>query len=181
MVDYYVKTYTIRKRKLDDGIIEKQINSKNMKSISAKYFECTCKYRKINENGQERMTTETNVVDALSFSEAEGRFIEEMKPYINGEFEVTSIKVAPYKEVFFSDKESDDRWYKVKIALIAIDEKTGKEKRTNVYYLVQAATLNGAIKNINEAIGSTMMDYISIAATETKIWEVFTYNKNTED
>ena len=146
-----------------------------MRSRSSKFFECTCKYQKTCEDGLLKKVTEVNVVDALSFSEAETRFVSEMSQYVSGEFDVTAIKVAPYKEVFFSDKETDDRWYKVKIALISFDERTEKEKRTNVYYLVQAASLDGAVNNINEAFNGTMMDYASIAVSETKIWEVFEY------
>lgn len=146
-----------------------------MRSRSSKFFECTCKYQKTGEDGLLKKVTEVNVVDALSFSEAETRFVSEMSQYVSGEFDVTAIKVAPYKEVFFSDKETDDRWYKVKIALISFDERTEKEKRTNVYYLVQAASLDGAVNNINEAFNGTMMDYASIAVSETKIWEVFEY------
>ena len=149
-----------------------------MKAISAKYFECTCKYEKTQEGGTMKKVSETNVIDALSFAEAETRFVEEMSQYISGEFDVTAIKIAPYKEVFFSDKESDDRWYKVKMALITFDEKTGKEKRSNIYYLVQADSIDGAVKNTNEAFGNSMTDYVSIAVSETKVFDVFLYTKD---
>lgn len=149
-----------------------------MKAISAKYFECTCKYEKTQEDGTMKKVSETNVIDALSFAEAETRFVEEMSQYISGEFDVTAIKIAPYKEVFFSDKESDDRWYKVKMALITFDEKTGKEKRSNIYYLVQADSIDGAVKNTNEAFGNSMTDYVSIAVSETKVFDVFLYTKD---
>lgn len=151
-----------------------------MRSLTSKFFECTCKYQKTGEDGLLKKTTETNVIDALSFSEAETRFINEMSQYINGEFEVTAIKVAPYKEVFFSDKEADDRWYKAKVALITIDEKSEKEKRTNITYLVQAGSLDGAVKNINDAFSGSMMDFASISVSETKIWDVFEYAKKEE-
>lgn len=149
-----------------------------MKAISAKYFECTCKYEKTQEDSTMKKVSETNVIDALSFAEAETRFVEEMSQYISGEFDVTAIKIAPYKEVFFSDKESDDRWYKVKMALITFDEKTGKEKRSNIYYLVQADSIDGAVKNTNEAFGNSMTDYVSIAVSETKVFDVFLYTKD---
>ena len=152
-----------------------------MRQISAKYFECTCKYDKQQEDGSVKKTSGTNVVDALSFAEAEAHFIEEMSSYVSGEFDVTAIKIAPYKEVFFSDKEEDDRWYKVKVALITYDEKTGKEKRSNIYYLVQAASIDGAIKNTNEVFGSSMMDYMSIAVSETKIFDVFLHTEKKEE
>lgn len=116
-------------------------------------------------------------MDALSFSEAEQRIIEEMSAYISGEFEITDVKKATYKEVFFSDCETEDRYYKAKLQFITIDEKTEKEKRSNVTYLVQAATLDGSVKNINEVMDSTMIDYEKSNIAETKIMDVFEYKK----
>ena len=151
-----------------------------MRSIAARYFECTCKYEKVQEDGTKKMVSEIDVVDALSFSEAETRFIEEMKPFFNERFEVTAIKIAQYKEVFFSDKESDDRWYRAKVAFISIDERSNKEKRQNVTYLVQAASLDGAIKNVNEVMRGSLIDYTSISVSETNIFDVFQYVKEKE-
>ena len=151
-----------------------------MRSKTSKWFECTCQYEKTMEDGLQKKVKEVNVVDALSFAEAEARFTEEMATYISGSFDVTAIKIAPYKEVFFSDKEADDRWYKARVALITIDEKSEKEKRTNIVYLVQAGSLDGAVKNINEAFSGSMMDFASISVSETKIWDVFEYVKKEE-
>ena len=152
-----------------------------MKAITNKWFECTCQYQKTGEDGLLTKVKETNVVDALSFTEAEKRFTEEMTPYINGEFNVTAIKIAQYKEVFFSDDQSDDRWYKAKLCFITLDEKSGKEKRQNTTYLVQASSIDKAIKNVDRVMSGTMIDYASIAVNETKIWEVFLHTEKEED
>ena len=114
-----------------------------MRSTTATWFECKVRYEKVMEDGLQKKVTEQYVVDALSFSEAEKRIIEEMSAYISGEFEVTDVKKAQYKEVFFSDTDLEDRYYKAKLMFITIDEKTDKEKRSAVVYLVQAATLDG--------------------------------------
>ncbi len=151
-----------------------------MRSRTAKWFECTCQYEKTMEDGLQKKVKETNVVDALSFAEAEERFIEEMASYISGEFDVTAIKIAPYKEIFFSDRAADDRWYKAKVAFITLDEKSGKEKRQNVTYLVQAASLDGAIKNVNDVMQGSLVDYSSISVNETNIFDVFEYVKKEE-
>ena len=129
------------------------------------------------EDGLQKKVTEAYVVDALSFTEAEQRIMEEMSSYISGEFEVSDIKKAAYKEIFFSDEELADRWYKAKLQFITIDEKTEKEKRSNVHYLVQAGTLNSAVKNIDEVMGGTMIDYVIAAVTETSLMDVFEYKK----
>ena len=137
------------------------------------WFECKIRYEKVMEDGLQKKVTEQYVVDALSFSEAEARIIEEMSQYISGEFEVADVKKAPYKEIFFADEgEAADRWYKARLDFITIDEKTEKEKRSRVTYLVQAATFDGAVKNINEVMNGTMI------VAETKAVDVFEYGKS---
>lgn len=81
------------------------------------------------EDGLQKKVTESYTVDALSFTEAEKRIMEEMSSYISGEFTIKDIKIAPYKEIFFSDEEMADRWYKAKLQFITIDE---KRKRRSV-------------------------------------------------
>ena len=122
--------------------------------------------------------TETYTTDALSFTEAEQRIMEEMSSYISGEFDIKDIKIAPYKEIFFSDADTADRWYKAKLQFITIDEKTAKEKRSSVNYLVNAGTLNGAVKNIDEVMGGTMIDYVIASVAETQIMDVYEYGKD---
>ncbi|MBQ8713073.1 MAG: DUF4494 domain-containing protein [Prevotella sp.] len=146
-----------------------------MRSKTAQWFECKVRYEKTTEDGTQKKVTEQYVVDALSFAEAERRIMEEMSAYISGEFEVTDVRKAPYKEVFFSDNPEDDRWYKAKLQFITIDEKTEKEKRSNVTYLVQAATFDGAVSNINDVMGGTMIDYEKSNIAETKIIDVYQF------
>ncbi|MBO4660946.1 MAG: DUF4494 domain-containing protein [Prevotella sp.] len=150
-----------------------------MRSRTAQWFETKVRYDKTMEDGQPKKVIESYVVDALSFGEAEERITEEMSSYISGEFDVKAITPASYGEVFFSENSNDDRWYKTKLQFITIDEKTEKEKRTSVYYLVQAATINGAVKNIDEVMGGTMIDYAIAAINETKIMDVFEHKAKT--
>ena len=149
-----------------------------MRSRTAIWCECKIGYEKVIEDGLQKKVTESYVVDALSFTEAEKRIMEEMSSYISGEFTIKDIKIAPYKEIFFSDDELADRWYKAKLQFITIDEKTEKEKRSNVNYLVQAGTLKGAVGNIESVMGTTMIDYVIAAVNETTLMDVFEYGKN---
>jgi CMP-N-acetylneuraminic acid synthetase len=125
------------------------------------------------EDGMQKKVTEAYVVDALSFSEAEERIMEEMSSYISGEFNVTDIKKAAYGEIFFSDQEMADKFYKAKLQFITLDEKTEKEKKSTVNYLVQAGSFNGAVKNIDEVMGKTMIDYVIASVAETALMDVF--------
>ncbi len=151
-----------------------------MRSRTAEWFECKIRYEKTMEDGMQKKVTETYTVDALSFTEAEQRIMEEISAYISGEFEVTDIKKAAYKEIFFSDADMADKWYKAKLQFITIDEKTDKEKRSNVNYLVNAGTFNGAVNNITEVMTGTMIDYIIASVAETSLMDVFEYKQKTE-
>lgn len=151
-----------------------------MRSRTAIWFECKMRYEKTGDDGMPKKVIETYVVDAVSFGEAESRILEEMGSYVSGEIEVVDLKIAQYKEIFFADNDLADKWYKAKLAFITIDEKTDKEKKTSVYYLVNAGNINSALKNVDEIMGGTMIDYQTCNLTETQIIDVFEYKKKTE-
>lgn len=144
-----------------------------MRSKTAIWFETKVQYDKIMENGLEKKVTEQYVVDAMSLTEAESVIIKEMKPYISGDFFVKAIKRASFNETLFSDKESDDRYFKAKVQFISIDEKTEKEKRSNVVYLVQTANIDVARNYIKEHFKHTLIDYETVQLADTPILDVF--------
>jgi len=87
-----------------------------------------------------------------------------------GELTVKDIRKAQYTSVFFEESDSsDERFYKAKLDFITIDERTQKEKRSRVTYLVQATTIRSAMKNLDEVMRGTMIDYETCALAETKI------------
>lgn len=140
-------------------------------------FECKIRYEKTQENGMIKKVTEPYLVDALSFTEAEARITDEMLPYISGEYSIADIKRAKYSEVFTSDEDSADRWFKGKLHFITLDEKSGNEKKTATLVLVQAADLRDAVKKIDEGMKGTLADYQISAVSETPIMDVFFYSK----
>ena len=152
-----------------------------MRSSTAIWFEAKVRYDKTMEDGCLKKVTETYVIDALSFGEAEKRILEEMTPFISGGIEVCGLKIAPYKEIFFADSNMDDKWYVAKLAFITIDEKTDKEKKTRVCYLVNAGNINAAVKNIEEQMAGTMIDYDTFNVSETQILDVFEYKPKGEN
>lgn len=137
------------------------------------WFECKINYEKITEDGIQKKITEPYLVDALSFTEAEARIIEEMRPYISGEFTVMDIKRARYAETFLND--NGDRFYRVKINLIALDEKSGTEKKKPIQLLAQASTIHDAISVIDTGMKGTMADYVIASVTETTLMDVFPF------
>ncbi|KAA6323914.1 hypothetical protein EZS27_026700 [termite gut metagenome] len=141
------------------------------------WFECKIRYEKIMENGMSKKVAEPYLVDALSFTEAEARIIEEITPFISGEFTVADIKRANYSELFFSDEDTADRWFKCKLLFITLDEKSGAEKKIATQILVQAADLHDAIKKLDEGMKGTMADYQIASVIETAIMDVFLYKE----
>ena len=152
-----------------------------MRSRTSIWFEAKIRYEKTMEDGCLKKVTETYVIDALSFSEPEKRILEKMGSYVSGEIEVCGLKIAPYKEIFFADSDMADRWYVAKLAFITIDEKTDKEKKTRVCYLVNAGNINAAVKNIEEQMAGTMIDYDTFNVSETQILDVFEYKPKGEN
>ena len=140
------------------------------------WFECKIRYEKTMENGMNKKVTEPYLVDALSFTEAEARIIEEMTPFISGEFTVSDIKRANYSELFPSEEEAADRWFKCKLVFITLDEKSGAEKKTSTQVLVQAADLRDAVKKLDEGMKGTMADYQITSVAETAIMDVYPYS-----
>ena len=121
----------------------------------------------------QKKVTEPYLVDALSFTEAEARIIEEVRPFISGEFAITGINRAHYTEVFTSNTGSN--WYKVRLHYITLDEKSGMEKRTLAKMLVQASNVEEALENFKQGMKGTTADYVIIEVSETPLMDVFPY------
>ncbi|MGB4413393.1 MAG: DUF4494 domain-containing protein [Paludibacter sp.] len=139
------------------------------------WFECKIKYEKTAEEGKIAKVSESYLVDALSFTEAEARIIEEMKPFISGEFEVANIKRLRINEMFFN--ENSDKWYRSKVNYVTLDEEKGIEKRTGVTMMVQASDMKEALESIIEGMKGSLADYEIALITETTIMDVYKYGK----
>lgn len=137
------------------------------------YFLSTIRYEKIMENGLNKTVSEHYLFEALSFTEAEARTIEELKPYISGEFSIPQIVKPRISELMLSEDEAADRYYKVKVAFITLDEKSGVEKKTNSFILVQASDFKNAYDRFVEGMKGTMADYEIISIVETQILDYY--------
>ena len=141
------------------------------------WFECKIRYEKTMENGLVKKVNEPYLVDALSFTEAEKRILEEIAPFMTGDYQVADIKRANYAELFETVSDSADKWFRIKLVFITLDEKSGKERKTSQNVLVQAADLRGSIDRLDEGMKGSMMDYTIDSVTETAIVDVFRYRK----
>ena len=142
-----------------------------MKNAINKYFEVKVKMQKTQEDGTQKKVTEQYVVEAATFGQAERRITECLKPYIEGEFNVTDIKIAGYAQIVSGD-ENADKYFKAKVTFVALDETTGKEKKTSELYLVQSETLESAESDVKSYLNDGNTTISSIA--ETAILDVFT-------
>ena len=137
----------------------------------ANWFECKVRYDKMMENGVVKKVNEPYLVDALSFTEAEARIIEEQTPFISGDFSVAAVKRTKISEIFRDD--TADKWYLAKVAFITIDEKTAVEKKTISQILVAGSDFKSAYDNFMEGMKGTMADFDLVALTETPIMDVY--------
>lgn len=136
------------------------------------WFECKVRYDKTMENGAVKKVNEPYLVDALSFTEAEARIIEERTPYISGEFTVSAVKKTRIAEIF-ADPSADDRFYMVKVNFITLDEKSGMEKKSASHILVQANDFASALKRFNDGMNGSAADYEIASIVETPLLDVY--------
>lgn len=138
----------------------------------SQWFETKVKYDKtMLDTGAIKSVTEPYLVDALSFTEAEARIIKEMEPFVSGDLTVTAVRKVRFEDVLYH--EGGDRWYKVKINMITIDEKTGAEKRSASFSLVQASEFKLALDYFLEAMKSVLFDFEVVNITEMAYIDVF--------
>lgn len=142
------------------------------------WYECKIRYEKTLENGLTKKVTEPYLVDALSHTEAEARIIEEVKPFVSGEFEVVGIRPQKISELFSDCSLAADSWFKFKIAFLTLDEKTGQEKKTFTQIMQQASDARDAIARLDQNMKGMMADYSIVSLTETAIIDVYPYTSD---
>ena len=143
-----------------------------MKQISGLWFECKVRYEQTQEDGLEKLVTETYVYKAADFGDAYDKATKDMSTFISGEFGITGMKIAQYGEVFIQDERTEEKFYRVKVNFIVLDEKTNKEKKIAQYYLVNADSVEKARKYTDTALSQTMADFIIVSVQETMIIDV---------
>ncbi len=137
------------------------------------WFECKVKYLKVDQNGKERNVTETYLLDAMSFTEAEARIITELETMVRGEFSITDIRKSKIAEVF--PFENGEWWYRATINLVTIDEEAGKEKKLRTLYLVQADEIAEALQRLEQSLSFLLVPYVTSSIAVSTIVDVFPY------
>jgi hypothetical protein len=143
------------------------------------WFECKVKYVKVDQDGRERKVSESYLVDAVSFTDAEARMIEQMQQIVRGEFYIDNIKKSNIIEIF--PNESGEFWYKARIGIVTIDEKAGKEKKINNYFLIAADDFKQALERLEEGLSYILVPYYTTAMSLSTVVDVFPYFKDDVD
>ena len=102
-----------------------------------------------------------------------------MEPYISGNFDVVTIKRTNYSEIVENGADSADKWFKAKLMFVTFDEKTFKEKKQAVYFIVKASDINNAHTVVVQHMKTSFVDYEIATLDETKIMDLFRYMVNT--
>lgn len=139
------------------------------------YIESNVKYERMTDNGALKKVTERYVVEALNFAEAENRLMEEVSCFSSGEFQVWDMKRTQFMEIFETTDESADKFFKVKISIITLDEESGKERKTSATLLVQASDIPNALDRMRESMKDYMLDFDIVNVADTKIMDVYHY------
>lgn len=135
------------------------------------WFECRVSYDKVQENGAIKRITEAYLVEADNFTEAEDSITKAMQPYISGDFTVSAVRRRNYDNVIESGE--GDYFYRVKLIIITIDEKTAAEKKNNLFLLVQADDLETALYDVKDYMRGSVEDWNLHTITETSILDVY--------
>lgn len=141
------------------------------------WFDCKITYEKeVGQDGNVKKVSESYLLDAETFTEAEARIADEMKG--RGAFIVDSVKKIRLYELFLDNK--SERFYKAKVGFISLDEKAGVEKKKFVQMLVQANDIEEAIDGIHKGMKDNLSDYEIASITETSYMDVFPYQVKTK-
>lgn len=140
------------------------------------WFECKVKYVKVDDDGRERKVSEVYLVDAVTFTDAETRIIQQLQTMVRGEFTVDNIKKSNIIEIF--PHEVGEWWFKAKIGIVTIDDKAGKEKKINNYFLVAADDIKQALQRLEEGLSYILVPYQTTSLAVCNIIDVFPFFGN---
>lgn len=136
------------------------------------WYECKIAYQKTLENGKTTKVSEIYLVDSVSFTEAETRIYKEFGETI-GEFTLVSVKKPRISELIHNDEAF--KWYRVKVNITTLDEKSGKESKSNQIVLTSADNAKLAYDAVNDLFSDSVSDYEIVEIVSTPIVDIFPY------
>lgn len=127
-------------------------------------------YSKEQENGLLKTITESYLLKAVSFTDAEARAFEVLTPTLS-DFRIASVVPVKYADVF--EHPDPEKYYEAKMVYTSLDEGSGREKRFVQNVLVCAASIDDALLRLHEEMVNLLIPYEIEALKLTPILEVF--------
>ena len=166
-----------------------------------KWYQVKARFERVQEDGRQKMVSEIYLVQATSFGMAEAAIQKEIAPFASGEFDIVAVARKNYSEIitdkFGIESRIDgearrilgqknasmeaDKWFKCKLNFITLDEKSGKEKKTAQFFLVNANTAMTAHELVDNFMRGSISDYEVEQVDETKILDVFKIKSKDEE
>lgn len=146
--------------------------------MNTNYFEVKVKYVAVGDDGKEKKVSELYLIDGMSFTEVETRIVEKLREMIHNDFNIEAIKKSNITELVESNDGNDDKWFKAKVAIIDADGISGKEKRSNQYFLVAASDVDRALENLQKSLSTYVVPFEIVQVGDSNIIDVFPYFEN---
>lgn len=149
--------------------------------MTANWFEVKVKYVKVGEDGREKKVSELYLIDGMSFTEVESRIVEKLREMIHNDFNIETIKKSNITELVESNDGNDDKWFKAKVAIIDCDSISGREKRSNQYFLVAGSDVDKSLENLQKALSTYVVPFEIVQVGDSNIMDVFPYFEDKQE
>jgi len=143
--------------------------------MTASWFESRIKYMKGGEDGKEKKVVVSYLLDAMSYTEAEGHMAMVLDSMGQATYEIASLKKSNITEIVDSNDGNDDKWFKAKVAIIDADGISGKEKSSFQYFLIAAKDIERALANLLKSLSTYVVPYDVVSLTDTNFVDVLPY------
>ncbi|MFY0627492.1 MAG: DUF4494 domain-containing protein [Reichenbachiella sp.] len=143
------------------------------------WYSCKVKYEKTNDEGIRKLVTDTFLVDAYTYTEAEARIYEAMEQDVSGEFTVASISKTNIGDLIHF--EDSDYWFKCKVQYSTVDGDSEKEIKITSYFLVNAEDCKQAFERVSESLNSMLVPFEIPSISKTNVVEVYPFVGNDEE
>lgn len=137
------------------------------------WFTVKVKYTKQLDNGSFKRVSESYLLAAMTFTDAEARIFEELGSSIRGEFQVSGITRTDLHDIFQYD--DSEKWFKCKVTYDRLDEDGEKAKTVSQYFLVSADHVKEAYERIEESLATLMIDFNVVSIVASPIVKIFAY------
>jgi hypothetical protein len=127
------------------------------------WYQTKVKYTKQSETGEFKKVSESYLVSAVNFTEAEKRTHEEIGQMVRGEFSITGCNPKNFADVVAYD--DVDYWFEGTIKFQSIEDE--KSKPVTQKILVSGADISDAFDNIKENCDKFMSDYEIISISKS--------------